>query len=333
MQDARAAWEVAQASSLPFWKRVCQRSCMTAPFVQDVFSRLSSQANFTADQKHFFLNCASHFGTTGVNEDAFHFCRARDQDLGAEKLSSMDMWHTLHCKQVLTSLYKFREVELPPASPPEEPLPDAIFTAGPKNASMPAMSSVKGTGRPKWPTFNAVTALAWAEEFQMMIRLHKSGEMQKAPGSWRTCLLQPGLLVRKKSVGNKGPWYFSLGTGAHAAAAILWPARSFAWGPSTLWGFANVTSQHDLRWESVLDASQWEVLPTVPSSPLRLFLLARCKLLEPPVDFALQQSKVPVPLMQAAAHAGFWNLKKDRLQKLLQDCLSINPTSLAYVLG
>ena len=320
MQDARAAWEVAQASSLPFWKRVCQRSCMTAPFTQDVFSRLSSQANFTADQKRFFLNCASHFGTTGINEDGFHFCRSRDQDLGAEKLSSMDMWHTLHCKQVLTSLYKFREVELPPAGPPEEPLPDAIFTARPKNASMPVMSSVKGTGRPKWPTFNAVTALAWVEEFQMMIRLHKAGEMHKAPGSWRTCLLHPGLLVRKKSVGNKGPWYFSLGTGAHAAGAILWPACSSAWGPSTLWGFANVTSQHDLRWESVLDASRWEVLPTVPSSPLRLFLLARGKLLEPPVGFALQQSKVPVSLMQAAAHAGFWNLKKDRLQKLLQDC-------------
>jgi hypothetical protein len=83
-----------------------------------------------------------------------------------------------------------------------------------------------------------------------------------------------------------------------------------------------VTSQHDLRWESVLDASQWEVLPTVQSSPLRLFLLARGKLLEPPVGFALQQSKVPVPLTQVAAHAGFWNLKKDRLQKLLKDCLS-----------
>eukprot|EP00974_Lingulodinium_polyedra_P007064 669655-Lingulodinium_polyedra.AAC.1 len=85
-------------------------------------------------------------------------------------------------------------------------------------------------------------------------------------------------------------------------------------GATALW-LQGGPPQQQLGWMPVLSWEDYDVLPTVPLSPVHLQLLAGkggC----PFTGVALHQTGLAVPLLQQAALCGFWDLTVTVLRQL-----------------
>jgi hypothetical protein len=63
-----------------------------------------------ADFHAFCCRMFSHFASTGVTENSFHYCKAQNRANQNDKFSSLSMWHNETAAKVLPNIYNFREV-------------------------------------------------------------------------------------------------------------------------------------------------------------------------------------------------------------------------------
>ena len=95
------------------------------------------------------------------------------------------------------------------------------------------------------------------------IRLLRAGRLWiKASDAWVTALLPKGALIRVKKTGE-----FAFVLKAYDCASLCWPATMVA--PSV---WEKSLTMQTLRWETIFNDSEVEVLPTAYRSPTHSFL-------------------------------------------------------------
>lgn len=318
------AWEAACASRLPTWRRLCRKSCMHLTACQDMFKALTGTdfKSVPEDLYQVLRDCASNFGSTGVTEDAFQRVGDRARDRPDKLVTATDAWHVPVVKEVLSSLYKYREVhtsaaDIEKAAKKENPLPKEVNTPACRDCPK-EFANIKGTKMSTdWPSFTSWSSCAQAEELEFMKFMFAHGCMDKVGSSWRTGVLHAGLVVSHKVL-KAGKFFMALG--CFNVAAALWPVEKVLVGKSWVWTLARLSSAADIWWAPVLDFGDWLVIETAAASPAQMFVAGGCKFPGAwPDGFALQTSTDPAPLLPTAARNGFWDLKAGFIMKLIKE--------------
>ena len=110
----------------------------------------------------------------------------------------------------------------------------------------------------------------------------------------------------------------SLGCAA-ASCAILWPLEKAKFGSLIVWSPKHCVKTGDLRLATVIDETQWQVLDCVTVSPAHLVALSKGHgPRDWPADCILQNSDNSTPLLEYAAEAGFFGIRRGFLERLLK---------------
>ncbi|CAE7903796.1 mug158 [Symbiodinium necroappetens] len=120
---------------------------------------------------------------------------------------------------------------------------------------------------------------------------------------WRTALLMPGMLVKKKGVAEL---FMVAGSFPHRAAALLWPLKKLT---NKVLVPESITRKSQLTWASVLNVLDWQAVEHEIMSPLHLFLTD--KSLRSRADLqgqVLIKQNGTVPLLTYLASKGFAGL-------------------------
>ena len=120
---------------------------------------------------------------------------------------------------------------------------------------------------------------------------------------WRTALLLPGMLVKKKGVGEL---FMVAGRFPDRAAALLWPLKKLT---NKILVPESITHKSQLTWACVLNVLDWQAVEHEIMSPLHLFLTG--KALRSRADLQgqvlIKQNGV-APLLTYLANKGFAGL-------------------------
>lgn len=315
------AWAAVKDLKTAFWKRFRDRSCMKFQLTIDVMQRLRA-AQFERvppDLERLLARLFQNFTSTKVTEDYFQRCADRSTDRNDGIMSNASIWAQALEKKVLEELYHYKEVsadDIDDEKCTKNTLPKNVYVPNYKNASMQAeFQTLPGRGRPSWPTYAPASQPLFSEQLGLMLHLQKIGQLRDGTArSWRSALLQPGMLVRHKP---SKEWCFVVA--AQTCCALLLLAKSGKVGKSTFWKYDPGLSASSFRWLPVLWFTEWEVMPTKQVSPLHIFIENGRRLPATWPETNIMQCGTPQPLLNYAAKHGFFNLTAAFVRRICKD--------------
>jgi hypothetical protein len=206
-------------------------------------------------------------------------------------------------------------------------LPDHVFKARAKHASLPFKEVVGTSPTPKWFSTNAAGEAGLFSDLHFMSYCRQHDNWGCISKLYLCCLLRGRrLLVKHKALHST--WFFAMG--AHTSrAGIGWPAVekrvSDGYGgsmllflPSCTPGDTDVAISKAFPWLFVHSADDWVAMEYAWSPPaVTAAVLGRTNVIE---EVALGARPVlgPMPLLRLAAKRAFWDLKAASVQALLK---------------
>lgn len=232
-----------------------------------------------------------------------------------QTITPQAVWSKPVQENVLSQLFSFNDAPFSPELPAEaadiSELPKLLHYPHRKESSIDLRSMessidlrsiVERKSGTTWPTFSSQRMQLLADLLEL-IRFSSSADcFAVAQDSWRSCLLQPGMLVER--AGNQ---YFVVDR--WNCVAILWPAKVEKVGGAQWWSFESLSHGRALAFLPVLDFSKWAVFDIEFSSPLALawhHRKAAWKSMGTPI--AKQVASRPLSLLVFAARRGFKQL-------------------------
>ena len=315
MKDTLAAWREACSKSAPFWKRACKTS-MAWVITKECFELFEEEGwAFTARARCQVQRLFEHNMSTLVVERGFQKIRDHERDNSNGMQSAVSLWRHPTREGVLPKVHDFCEVDpstVPQSGLEQKALPASFFKPLLKQSSCD-FKDLPGMGAPSWhampasnmPTDGALTDLTrW---------LFKHGKMEQGPRVWKSCLVNPGDLLRKKGPSEQPR--FSLGS--LAGIAYFWPARSMKIGKTTFWELAEGGAGQAVEAEPILSLDDWEVLACDVASPAAMFVLNGHRPLDslPSLPLA-EKDEPPKSLLKHVAANAFQGLTKSVLLRL-----------------
>lgn len=238
-----------------------RRSFMEWTFVKEVLDVLASaDFRFVPDELHRWLfNLFGHMGGTAPVELSFQKARRAESARPDKVVDSVRCWSTAVNQKVLSSLYRFPEVD--PQDVPEEmcsrraSLPARFFKPRHGDATMD-LGGVVGRGATPFPSPSPDGMRQMAEDAAAICGLQ--GELMNIVKAWRSRLFLAGMLVWQ-AVPKADKLFFACGSSG--AAVLLWPAEVRKYGSSRVWVLKGDISRADLEWRVITNLSHWKCVP------------------------------------------------------------------------
>lgn len=324
LRDLWTAFKEAKKLDTPFWQQLVKRS----PFQWEVNKLVMlelERKNWVLDPslQSALTRIFSDFGSTCPVETSFQKTRRCESERPDKHLTGLQCWMKPVFADVLQKDFSFHSVSM--ESVPEQPsktkarIPRAFFKSSAKRQSVPCRSLV-GKGRTPHPSFSAGSSRVLAEEMELLHFLHTRGLMARAALSWRSKIMQPGMLVYNRAL-KKDKVFMSFG--AYSCCACLWPAkRVVTEKPNSVATYVleAIETVDELLWAPVLEFKDWTVLECPPVSPMHFFLKnGRKPITTWPQSFRVQVEDRPQPLLRVAAKRAFWRLPAEFIDRLIAD--------------
>ena len=315
----------------PFWKRLVRSSVFNSmPVQQFVQAFQLTEWKLTQGIIDLAAARASALMQTKVIEDGIGQLR-RAEKLGmSNQLAPKKKYQTLIDSHALDQMHKYAIVDYENMVVPrgeQTALPDFVFKARAKHASLPFKEVIGTNPAPRWFSTNAAGEAGLFSDLAFMNYCRKHGDWGCISKLYLCCLLRGHrLLVKHKALHST--WFFALG-GNTSRAGIGWPAVEKRVGdgsggftalfmPSCIPGDTGVDISKAFPWLFVHNAEDWVAMEYAWSPPaVTAAVLGRTDAFE---DLALGARPVlgPMPLLTLAAKRAFWDLKAASVQALLK---------------
>ena len=321
------AFEAAKGLTLPMWKRICRRSCMSLTLVGDYKLRCAGNGweQVPEDIIEHQRRCASSFQATSITEDSFHYIKAEARSISPQKLSHCQIWRNPSEKGILGKLYKYTEVNAEDFHADDDfgskVLPDSVFRPATKNMTTEVLKELPGKGMAPWPTFWPPEQYhCVAEDLHLMRWCHQHQCFNDAPSMWRSAFIQHGSVIKFQRSAES---FLSLG--CIATMVALWPLEKKGPLNQSFFALKRLASIDELAFRPVQSFADWRGVPSKFVSPAHLFALNKCKLPDTLPELGLLQTGKELPFLEYAAQHGFWQFKGPRIKKLLQEEWGLEP--------
>ena len=181
----------------------------------------------------------------------------------------------------------------------------------------PTLDATSITGKATWPTLTAQTAQALSADAALLRFCKENDCWAAADQSWKSSFVAQGSVLCRKGTED---FVLVVGCVGHVAVLVCPLAVETTRTKETVFSLAPFTPKDldTIQWAVVLEFDDWELVPTKPISPARLFI-CRGRRLQPNAGLRLRKTGPETTIQRHAALACFWSLGKQPLTKLADE--------------